>query len=100
MLFKSPFRKGGFRGISWSFNGLEKSPLPPFTKGGKFSEFSFKYYLVARLIKRPLFPAYLLEQIRAGHVYLYHGMSFRQTKSVLEETGCEGITKNPMKNPG
>ena len=39
MLFKSPFRKGGFRGISWCFNGLEKSPLPPFTKGGNVQGF-------------------------------------------------------------
>jgi hypothetical protein len=28
---KSPFEKGGFRGIS---GGYYKSPLPPFSKGG------------------------------------------------------------------
>ena len=35
MSFKSPFRKGGFRGIYWSFNGLDKSPPAPLYERGE-----------------------------------------------------------------
>jgi 3-hydroxyacyl-CoA dehydrogenase / 3-hydroxy-2-methylbutyryl-CoA dehydrogenase len=37
--FKSPFGKGGFRGICLELDSFMKSPLPPFTKGG----FSFRH---------------------------------------------------------
>ena len=35
MLLKSPFEKGGLRGI---YGGLKIPPQPPFAKGGSFKE--------------------------------------------------------------
>jgi hypothetical protein len=35
MSLRSPFAKGGYRGIS---HVIVKSPLPPFSKGGKYAE--------------------------------------------------------------
>jgi hypothetical protein len=44
MFLKSPFEKGGFRGI---YKGLPNSPQPPFSKGGSFKEFTDEKYLSA-----------------------------------------------------